>query len=68
MEFWLWSLCSLLICVTILLVCKIHVLKKSAEEISDAFSDRLHTETNTAPILLRDFAISRSVSFLPYIA
>lgn len=47
MEFWLWSLCSLLICVTILLICKIHVLKKSAEEISDAFSDRLHTETNT---------------------
>lgn len=37
-----------ILCIVIIALCiKIHLLKKSAREIADAFSDRLQTDTNT---------------------
>lgn len=39
MVFWLCCLTGILITIVILLTLKIHLLKKSADEISDAFTD-----------------------------
>lgn len=47
MDVFLYSLTGLLIFVIFLLFLKIYLLRKSAEEIRKAFSDKLHTETNT---------------------
>ena len=46
MVFWLCCLTGILITIVILLTLKIHLLKKSADEISDAFSDRLTSDSN----------------------
>lgn len=46
MVFWLCCLTGILITIIILLTLKIHLLKKSADEISDAFSDRLTSDSN----------------------
>ena len=46
MVFWLCCLTGILIAIIILLTLKIHLLKKSADEISDAFSDRLTSDSN----------------------
>lgn len=46
MIFWLCCLTGILITIVILLTLKIHLLKKSADEISDAFSDRLTSDSN----------------------
>ena len=46
MVFWLCCLTGILITIVILLTLKIHLLKKSAYEISDAFSDRLTSDSN----------------------
>lgn len=46
MIFWLCFLIGILITIVILLTLKIHLLKKSADEISDAFSDRLTSDSN----------------------
>ena len=45
--FWLIGLCVLLSVAVISLGIKIYLLKKSAREISEAFEDRLQTDTNT---------------------
>ncbi len=49
MEVWLWlSVCTAILAVVVLaLLLKIHMLKKAAKEIEDAFADRLVTDTNT---------------------
>lgn len=47
MEFWLWIIIGILAVVIIALIAKIHMLRKSAKEIEDAFADRFITETNT---------------------
>ena len=46
MVFWLCCLTGILITIIILLTLKIHLLRKSADEISDAFSDRLTSDSN----------------------
>lgn len=46
MVFWLCCLTGILITIVILLTLKIHLLKKSADEISNAFSDRLTSDSN----------------------
>ena len=46
MVFWLCCLTGILIPIVILVTLKIHLLKKSADEISDAFSDRLTSDSN----------------------
>ncbi|NLA77762.1 MAG: HAMP domain-containing histidine kinase [Clostridiales bacterium] len=43
----LWVACSVLSGVIIILSVKLHLMKKSVEEITAAFSDRLTTDTNT---------------------
>lgn len=52
MEVWLWLLvCTAILAVVVLaLLLKIHMLKKAAKEIEDAFADRLETDTNTRKI------------------
>ncbi len=47
MVFWFCCLISVLITVIAILVIRIHLLRKSADEISDAFSDRTSSDTNT---------------------
>lgn len=42
----LWGLVGLLLCVILILLCKIYFLQKSAEEICDAFLQRIKTDTN----------------------
>lgn len=44
---WLWLFSSGLIFVIILLLIKIHLLQKSAQEIEDSFSEKLMTDSNT---------------------
>ena len=46
MVFWLCCLISILIIIIAILVIKIHLLRKSADEISDAFSDHVASDTN----------------------
>ena len=46
MVFWLCCLTGILIAIIILLTLKIHLLRKSADEISNAFSDRLTSDSN----------------------
>lgn len=47
MTVWLWVLIGILGLSVIGALVKIHVLQKAAEEIADAFADRLITDTNT---------------------
>ena len=47
MMVWLWAFTGILALAVIALVVKIHALQKAAEEIADAFADRLATDTNT---------------------
>ena len=44
---WLIGLCTLLLAVIIFLAVKIYLMKKSAREISEAFAEKLQTDTNT---------------------
>ena len=46
MVLWLCCLISILIIIIAILVIKIHLVRKSADEISDAFSDRVASDTN----------------------
>lgn len=46
MVFWLCCLTGILITIVILLTLKVHLLRKSADEISNAFSDRLTSDSN----------------------
>lgn len=47
MEFGLWAGYAVLLLVIIVLLVKIYMLRKSAEEIKEAFAERLMTDTNT---------------------
>lgn len=47
MEIWLWAVIGILLLVLAVLLIKIILLKKSAKEIEEAFTDRLITDTNT---------------------
>ena len=47
MTVWLWGLTGILASAVIGLFVKILILQKAAEEIADAFADRLQTDTNT---------------------
>lgn len=47
MEKWLWGCIGIMTVIIIVLIIKIHILKKTAEEIGNAFADRLMTDTNT---------------------
>lgn len=47
MDVFLYILIGLLVTLILLLLFKIHLLRKSAEEIRKSFSDKLSTETNT---------------------
>ena len=47
MEFWLWILVAVLLIIIVFLTIKICLMKKSAQEISEAFLDRLTEDTNT---------------------
>lgn len=47
MTVWLWGLIGILASAVIGLFVKILILQKAAEEIADAFADRLQTDTNT---------------------
>ena len=46
MVFWLCCLTGILITIVILLTLKIHLLRKSADEIANAFADRLTSDSN----------------------
>ena len=46
MEIWLWVSIGILIAIIIVLLVKIHILRKSVKEIEIAFADRLVTDTN----------------------
>lgn len=48
MVFWLCCLIGILIIIILFLIIKVCLLRKSADEISRAFSDRVETDTNTA--------------------
>lgn len=47
MEFWLWVIMGILICVILGLAVKIFLIRKSAEEIETQLSEKLRTDTNT---------------------
>lgn len=47
MEIWLWAVIGFMAVIMIALLVKIHMLRKAAQEIEDAFADRLVTDTNT---------------------
>lgn len=47
MMVWLWGLIGILVLLLLALFLKILILQKAAEEIADAFADRLATDTNT---------------------
>lgn len=47
MELWLWALSGIMAAVIAGLLVKIYTLQKAAEEIEEAFTDRLITDTNT---------------------
>lgn len=47
MEHLLWAVIGILIVIIIYLVGKVYLMQKSAREISEAFADRLVTDTNT---------------------
>ena len=65
MAFWLGCGAGLLLGVVILLLVKIHLLRKSAGEIAEAFAQRLAVETNTLmDISSRDRAMGRLASSL----
>ena len=46
MVFWLCCLIGILILIIFILIIKICLLKKSADEIADAFADRVSSDTN----------------------
>lgn len=47
MEVWLWAVSVMVGVIVIALIIKIRLLQKAADEIGEAFADRLITETNT---------------------
>ena len=47
MIVWLWASIGVLTLVILGLLVKIHMLQRAAEEIGEAFADRLATDTNT---------------------
>ena len=47
MMVWLWSVIGILVLVILGLLLKIHMLQRAADEIGEAFADRLATDTNT---------------------
>lgn len=47
MELWLWVIIAILILIITVLCIKIYFLQKSADEINEAFAERLNTDTNT---------------------
>lgn len=47
MEGWLWALSGILAVMVVLLCVKIHWMHKAADEIREAFAERLTTDTNT---------------------
>ena len=47
MELWLWAIIIILAMIIMALLVKIRILQKAAEEIENAFADRLITDTNT---------------------
>lgn len=47
MELWLWTIIIILAMIIMALLVKIRILQKAAEEIENAFADRLITDTNT---------------------
>lgn len=47
MEIWLWAIIIILAMIIMALLVKIRILQKAAEEIENAFADRLITDTNT---------------------
>lgn len=47
MEVWLWVVIGILIFIIFILITKIYLLQKSANEIKDDFADRLIIDTNT---------------------
>ena len=47
MEIWLWAVIGIMAVIIAALLVKIHILQKAAEEIEDAFAERLITDTNT---------------------
>ena len=47
MVVWLWALVGILTLIVIAALTKIHILRKAAREIEEAFADRLQTSTNT---------------------
>ena len=44
---WLWVLTGILLCIIFILLFKLFMLKKTAEEIQSQFAEKLKTETNT---------------------
>lgn len=47
MEIWLWAIIIILAMIIMAFLVKIRILQKAAEEIKNAFADRLITDTNT---------------------
>ena len=46
MEVWLWALCGLFALIILLLILKLYLMRKSADEICKAVTDRLAAESN----------------------
>lgn len=44
---WLWGIIGILLIIVLALLTKIHLLRKAAREIQEAFAERLDTDTNT---------------------
>ncbi len=47
MEFWLWMIIAVLLCVVVGLLGKVYLMRKSAREIQEKLLERLSSETNT---------------------
>ena len=47
MELWLWGAIAILLLIVVVLVVKLRLMRKSADEICQAFAERLATATNT---------------------
>ena len=47
MEFWLWIIIGILLCIITGLTVRLHLLRKSALEINEGLAERLTVDTNT---------------------
>ena len=63
MEFWLWIIIGILLCIITGLTVRLHLLRKSALEINEGLAERLTVDTNTLiSISSRDAHMCKPIS------